>query len=164
MKYLFLILLLALSATLPAQVAHTYNTTELYDNTEWEDDIDFNGDAFVTLRSTTSAASTVTSQEVVSEGYGNIWVFLWMDNVSGTRNVAFQLGVMRGKGFQGADSDGYLWKHLYTATSDTSVVVSLTDSTWVSKFPPRLWKARIVETGAQQNDYQFEVTQFKDEG
>jgi hypothetical protein len=82
-----------------------------------------------------------------------------------TISVTFDMGVFRGHGYDYSsgkiDSAGVAWYSLFSAISaDTSLTVSLEDSTWFSDNPTTAYWVRIRELYTQKNRYFWNIFQF----
>lgn len=163
MKNLIVTILCAVMVVaLYAQQVRVFDVQALYRGTTWNDSIKIsgydNGTPKIQLKSTSAADNLVSGS--IQPNSGNTHFFIRTENISGTQNVQFDVGLWRGYTY---DSTGIAWQKLGTATSDTLLEISIVDSTWNSKKPMEFIWLRAVETGNQQNYYQFDIHNYNPE-
>lgn len=166
MYKLILVLLLFVSVSVSfGQITSNYGVLYLFKGTDWEDNLtteynkwtDEHGDKHnYSYVSSDTLADTLTTRILQNQtGTHNVSLNVITDStVTGapdTMDYVLEMGVYCGEGHP--DSTGYLWKHLLTGAQDTSLRISLRDSTWWTDFNISQYKLRIRETTANKNKY-----------
>ena len=132
---------------------------------------DYNGRQydFYMIHSDTTGDTLITKRIDNNNRYADLVMTFGLLNDStetgayDTVAVTFELGVFRGYGSDGGttvDSTGVEWKYLCTLSADSSVTISLIDSTWFSEEPTTGYWGRIRETYKQKNRYFWNIFQF----
>ena len=155
-------------------------TETFYNNAIYDTDLGLrNSGSYVVryLTSVDSSLDTIMTQPIVNRAYGDH--FISFTSVSDSASdagvrpnpdtiiVYLDMGVFRGNGTVSStagatvDGPGIKWYNLWTVTQDTSIEVSLKDSTWWTDFPSPMYWYRLRETSAQSNKYYLSDFQFK---
>lgn len=165
-----------------------YTVKDLYEGTVWEDSIKT---TYYSVRDTNGASGiqrfpvhhlisktlhdTMVSKKLAHRAYGDHVVYFTVLNDSSasgaydTITVTLDIGMFTGHGTVPGtaggtvDTSGILWKPLYTASGDTSVAVSLRDSTWWTNRPTSDYWFRIRELYQQRNKYYISDFSFTEE-
>ena len=173
--YAFILILLLFILPAESQVSQYLDVENLYDGTDWEDKIttvESYPDYWLNMRlytryvhSDSASIDTLTTKPVENRSWGDKFISFTMDTDSNltteadTLSYKLLMGVFRGAGTVtgtsggSIDADGIYWKHLFTGTSDTSIEISLRDSTWWTDFPTPYYWYQIAETDTQYNRY-----------